>query len=116
MHGNREYWAKLTAPLVVTASGTSMTGLTAQTATACEAATCTPDVLAAKDMQTWVKDMSQQFPTYTAKVTCTAEPVSCVIYVDWIEKQVAITSTTQAQADAVSASITKPSFSVYVRP
>ncbi|MES2739589.1 MAG: type IV pilus modification protein PilV [Pseudomonadota bacterium] len=118
MHGNRAFWATLAAPLVATASGTTIVNATLanDAGAACETTSCTPAVLAAKDMQTWVRDLNQQFPSYSARVTCTAAPVSCIIFLNWDEKQVAITSTTQAQADAVAATITKPSFSVHVKP
>ncbi|MQQ99798.1 prepilin-type N-terminal cleavage/methylation domain-containing protein [Glaciimonas soli] len=123
MHVNTAYWAPSTAVVnasTFSAAGTTVTdptGVLNAASSGC-ATQCTPAALAAYDVQTWVAGMNQQFPTYTANVNCTgnaAQPVSCQIYVTWVENQVAMNQTTAATAPGGSATATQ-SFSVFVQP
>ena len=115
MHANPVFWTSGTAPASFTATGTTVTDSTNQvsggTAGGCTSL-CTPAAQAAVDVQNWVVDMNNQFPSYTAKVDCTTvAPISCSIYVTWSEKVVAMNQTT-----GTSAAAQVQSFSVYVKP
>ena len=121
MHGNRGFWAIAgDAPTDVSATGSTITdaagifGTTANCGPAASAA-CTPAQLAAYDFQTWVSNMNNRFPSYTAAVQCTAAaPVSCVINLTWNEKYVAINRGTAAAAGGTQAATQQ--FSLYVEP
>lgn len=115
MHANPAFWAQGTAPTSFSMTGTTVTDATnvlnGGVAGGCTSA-CTPAGLAAVDVQNWALDMSNQFPNYAAKVDCTSSlPVSCSIYVTWLEKVVGMNKTT-----AASAAETTQSFGVYVKP
>lgn len=117
MHANKAYWASGSAPAAFSATGTTITDpsnvLSATVRGACTTF-CTQAAMAANDVQTWVKDMNTQFPTYNAKVTCTNntnQPVSCQIYVTWTENNVAMNQTTVAARPTET-----QSFSVFVKP
>src|SRR5450830_480082 len=102
MHANRAFW-KSGSVLTFTASGTKITDATGQLsavpANGCVApATCTPVQIAAVDVNNWVNDMNNQFPTYGATVTCSAAAqvqitptstapaaIDCSINVTWTE-------------------------------
>ena len=120
MHADRAYWASGVAPARFTAFGTTVIDPThvldaALVGAACTLF-CTPAQLAANDVQAWMLDMNNQFPSYTAKVDCTngvGQPVSCQIYITWQEKTVAINKTT---ATGSSKQNSTESFSVYVQP
>ncbi|MGS0741684.1 type IV pilus modification protein PilV [Glaciimonas sp. GG7] len=114
MHANSALWGAA-PPTSFSATGTTVTDasgvLNATVSGACTTK-CTPAALAAYDFQTWVASMNGQFPTYTAKVNCTAaQPISCQIYVTWTENRIAINSATAAGASSQT-----QSFSVFVEP
>jgi type IV pilus assembly protein PilV len=124
MHGNPKYWAAGTAPTRWTASGTTISDAVLSAASTCvdNSTTglpnnlCTPPQLAAYDVQTWVANMNDQFPSYSATVTCSntvGVPISCSIQLTWSEKTVAINASTAASA------ATQPSqqqFTLLVQP
>lgn len=117
MHANPAFWAAAGVPALVTASGTTVTDSThtldSGAVSDCTMA-CTPAKLASSDLANWVADMNNQFPGYTAKITCsTTVPVDCSVYVTWLEKMVAINQTT---ATGPSNQVSAESFSVYVKP
>ncbi|MBB3180507.1 type IV pilus modification protein PilV [Variovorax sp. Sphag1AA] len=122
MHGNRGFWAQGAAPASISAKGTTITdGSSILNATAdCSptaAATCTPAQMAAYDVQTWVANMNDRFPTYTAQITCTTavgQPISCVIEVAWSEKYIAINRSTTTAGGATQTAAQQ--FSLYVEP
>ena len=113
MHANQTYWGSA-PPTSFSATGTTVTDASSvlnATVTSCTTK-CTPAAMAASDFQAWAASMNGQFPTYNAKINCTAvQPVSCEIYVSWTEKKVAMSTTTAAG----TASQTQ-SFSVFVEP
>ncbi|MFZ6847444.1 type IV pilus modification protein PilV [Undibacterium sp. RuRC25W] len=135
MHANPTFWQPASLPSSTVpsfkATGTTITDstgtYTSPPSTGCVApTTCTPAQLAAVDVNKWVADMNNQFPSYTATITCptvaavqinstTTAPgvIDCSINVTWSEKQIAL----QANAAAGSAAqITTQSYSVYVKP
>ena len=118
MHANPAFWAQGFAPALITASGTTFTDGTGTLGTprsdGCQALPlCTTAQLAAVDLQGWANDMNNQFPSYSAKINCSAVvPISCAIHVSWLEKTVAVNNTTQSAANAPA----PQSFSVYVKP
>ncbi len=117
MHANRAYWAQLITPLSFTATGTAITDATGvlDAVVASCAEKCTPEKMAAYNVKAWVTDMNQQFPTYSAKINCTAialeTPVSCQLYVTWLENTIAISKGTQAGTPSQ-----KQSFSIFIEP
>jgi type IV pilus assembly protein PilV len=121
MHANPGYWASGTAPAVFSSVKTTITDpsgvLNATLTNGCDKNNmCAPAQLAAYDVQAWVNDMNNQFPTYTAKVNCTtdvAAAISCSIYVTWSEKTVAMNNTTNSGSTNQTST---QSFSVYVKP
>jgi type IV pilus assembly protein PilV len=117
MHSNKSYWASGAAPASFTASGTNITDSThvldRLIIGGCTSA-CSPADVASVDVSSWVQLMNSQFPFYDAKIDCTnniSQPVSCQIYVTWMEKTIAVNKTTSA-----SASSQQESFSVFVEP
>ena len=73
--------------------------------------------MAAYDVQNWIAGMNAQFPTYTTKVNCSgggALPVSCMVYISWVENTVAVNQT-EAQQLANGGTSTQ-TFSIYVKP
>ena len=68
--------------------------------------------MAANDFQQWVVDMNLQFPTYAVKGDCTTTvPVSCEIYVTFIENKIAISKGTEGGNNFQT-----ESFSVFIKP
>jgi len=138
MHANPLYWAAPVSPgpspSTFSASGTTVvdaSGVLGAATGSCviaapgSAAPCSPAALAAYDVQSWASAMNTQFPTYQAKVQCAPPagsplPISCTIFVTWIETQVAINaSTSNALTTPVAATAkqtTTQSFLVYVQP
>jgi type IV pilus assembly protein PilV len=120
MHGNRAFWAvALTAPATFSVSGTTVTdsnSVLSTTVTKCKGSKCSSTELAAYDVQQWAKTMNANFPGYTATGNCTTVvPVNCNITVTWIEKYIAVNSTT-ASAAAAAQPTTQQSYTVYVLP
>ena len=116
MHANKSFWTSASVPTSFSISGTTITGssLLSTTVSGCTtSSSCTASTLAAYDVQSWAAGMNQQFPTYKAKVDCTAPPVSCEIYVTFQENTIALNKSTAAP----TASQTQTqSFSVFVQP
>ena len=120
MHANRSFWAAGAAPASWSATGAVIndsTGVLSQAGANCAGGnTCTPPVLAAYDVQTWVAAMNTQFPTYNANVTCTTSlsaPISCSIQLSWQEKTVAINRGTTTSA---AQQITTQQYTLLVEP
>ena len=124
MHENRAYWTSA-APAAnaggITVTGTGPgssptivgTGLTA--AVDCTTGTapyCTPDQLAAYDVQQWAAAVNSVLPNYTATITCNAaSPVSCTVSITWQERAVALNT-----AQAATTSLQAPIYTLYVEP
>ena len=117
MHANKVFWNSTSVPATFSAAGTAITDASSTlNATVpnsgCTTGACTPAQMAANDFQQWVTSMNQQFPTYSAKVDCNMTvPVSCEIYVTFVENKIAISS----GSTGGTASKTE-SFSVFVKP
>lgn len=117
MHANKVFWNSTSVPPTFSATGTTVTDASGTlTATVpnsnCTTAACTPAQMAANDFTQWVASMNQQFPTYSAKVDCnTTVPVSCEIYVTFVENKIAISSGTTGGNSSKT-----ESFSVFVKP
>lgn len=129
MYSNSAFWAAGPAARSLTMAGAVVTDANATlsgtgTATVACTALCTPTQMAVGDVQSWAYAMSQQFPSYTAKVTCSAWtatiPVNCTIFISWAEKQsAAVDQTVAATAAAAIAAGTKlplATFSIHVHP
>ncbi|WP_371262137.1 type IV pilus modification protein PilV [Rhizobacter sp. Root404] len=118
MHANPMYWASGKAPANFTVAGTTVSDpggvLSAPPGSSCTgtAPACTPEQIAALDVQTWAGNLSTQLPTYSGTVTCsTTAPVTCQISLSWSEKYVA-TNTASAQATQTGT----PTFTLFVSP
>jgi type IV pilus assembly protein PilV len=125
MRADRAYWSAVaTDPTVAIKAGSiTSAGDTALLATTpdCEsiASVCTTSRIAAKDLQSWAVDLSNQVPNETALINCTPDvttptpaPATCTITVQWTEKQVA----SNAQQVAAAATPTLTSYTLYVAP
>lgn len=125
MHGNHAFWATVnTAPATFGASGVAVTdsrGVLGTTVANCPNASgngCAPDKLAAYDFQQWAQSMNANFPGYTVTGNCSTDttlPVSCNLTVTWVEKTIAVNTTT-ASAAAAGLPSTRQSYTVYVQP
>lgn len=125
MHGNRAFWAAGgTAPATFSVAGQTVTdssNVLNQTLAPGQCLTgspCTPQQLAAYDVQQWASTMNGNFHGYGATVNCTTTvgvPVNCNITVTWNEKYIAVNTPT-ASAAAAAAPTTQQSFTVYVQP
>ncbi len=134
MRANRAYWAKLTPPVTVTVTQTTVTSSDANLAaglvvtvgnptTYCQVGgggnlPCSKYVLAAYDLQTWANSLNSLLPGATASISCQPpqaplpanSPVGCTIQVSWVEHTAA--ANTQSQGIAMAA----PTYSLYVVP
>ncbi|CAJ0865570.1 type IV pilus modification protein PilV [Ralstonia flatus] len=125
MHGNRAFWAvPNTAPATFGASSVAVAdsrGVLSTAVPSCPDASgngCTPDKLAAYDLQQWALSMNTSFPGYTATGNCSTAatlPVSCNVTVTWIEKTIAVNANTASAAAAAQPSV-QQSYTVYVQP
>lgn len=126
LYSNHAYWATATQARKLTMLEDNVTPVngggtwgrySAADATACSTK-CTAETLAGVDLRNWARDMSRQFPTYNAELTCTAitatTPVNCKILVQWEEKQVAVNAPASAAPSLGVAP--KPTFSVDIQP
>jgi type IV pilus assembly protein PilV len=122
MRADRAYWSAVAAdPIVVINAGvvTSTTdGPLKATTPDCESDTtvCTTSRIAAKDLQAWAVDLSNQVPNETARINCKpgtpATPTTCTITIQWLEKQVA----SNAQQELAAATPTLTTYTLYVAP
>jgi type IV pilus assembly protein PilV len=121
MHVNRGYWATPdTSGAAISVKGTVFTiGQGAAllsgvigTAQVCTSLTvpCSPQRMAAYDLQRWAVTMVALLPNYAATVNCgTANPVSCMINIQWGENAVAVNS-------QETGALANPSYTLYVEP
>lgn len=123
MHANRAYWAAglLTTPATVTVVGSTVTisdaGL-ASVVSPCIVAgstACTPDLMAAYDVQQWAASMGQVLPASLSTISCSAPtvvvPGNCTIQIQWTENAVA----QNAQQSNMSF-LQAPTYTLYVQP
>ena len=121
MHTNRTYWAFGVQPPAVNIIGSAGGAFTIDdaglnTPANCyfPAAACTPDVMAAFDLQNYGAQLSAALPNSVPKTTITCEvvnqPVTCTILVTWSEKQVAVNQQGTAAATFPS------NYMLYVEP
>jgi type IV pilus assembly protein PilV len=127
MHANPGYWAAgvaPTAPTTVTVSAgvisvvsTDPVLAAAATAAPCVvpgATSCTPQLMAAFDLQQWALALGTLLPGSLSTITCSAldlTPVTCTIQIQWTENGVAI----NAQQTDMSA-LQLPTYILYVQP
>lgn len=124
MHANRAYWGNYLAPPVTTVSvlngvvTISDPGLSsAVTPANCSvpgAAACTPNFMAAYDVQQWAAAVGQLLAASFSTITCTTVatvPVTCTIQIQWAENAVAL----NAQQTGVNA-LQAPTYVLYVEP
>jgi type IV pilus assembly protein PilV len=117
MHGNPAFWASGLAPATFSASGTTVvdsTGVLNATVPVCSTVVCTPAQMAAYDVQTWAANLNGQIPTYSAAAQCSTAvgaPVTCKLQLNWLEKYVAINTSTAAGTQTAN-----PSFSLFITP
>jgi len=118
MIANRRFWASAAAPASVSVRGgvVSGAGMTLSSVPDCHAGGCTPEQLAAYDMQAWADTLKAQFPSHIASVACAVaapQPPHCTIDIRWSEKTIAINrSTSLAPADMVG----MQQYNLYVEP
>lgn len=94
MQVNTTYWhGELypTNPFTVSVASGSTTATvsdsTLNTAADCKANACTPQQLAAYDVQTWGKQLNAQVPGAVGNIAClAASPSECTITVTWTQK------------------------------
>ena len=120
MRADRAYWAAVTADPNVAITGTAVTAADATllaTSPACDSVpnVCPASRIAARDLQEWATDLSQQIAGETAFINCTPSktaPTACTINIQWKEKQIA---SNQQQA-AAAQTPTPVTYTLYVDP
>ena len=127
MHANPGYWAAgvvPTTPTTVTLSGGALTVVSddpvlaaAATAPACITpgpTSCTPQAMAAYDLQEWAGALQTLLPGSFSTITCSAldtTPVTCTIQIQWTENAVAANGL-QTNMNALQT----PTYTLYVQP
>ncbi len=123
MHANKGYWASGTAPAsttVTVANGTttiSSAVLSSTPPSSCSVPgtnSCTPDQMAAFDVQSWATSLQALLPGSFSTITCTtttSTPVTCTIQIQWTENAVAANAQ-QANIGALQT----PTYVLYVQP
>lgn len=97
IQGNTAYWA--TPPTSITiASGGSITGGPGTYTVNCVTTVCSASQMAAYDLNNFATNLSSnassELPSGQASITCpTATPTVCTIYIQWQEKNIALTGT-----------------------
>jgi type IV pilus assembly protein PilV len=121
MHVNRGYWANpdtsaaaisLTGTVITISAGAPLLSGVIGTAQVCKSLTvpCQPLQMAAYDLQQWALTMKPLLPNYTATINCgTANPVSCMINIQWNENAVALNN-------QETGALASPSYTLYVEP
>jgi len=122
MRADRAYWSAVVADPAVVINAASITTTTDNallaTTPSCETDqdVCTTSRIAAKDLQAWAVDLSNQVPNETALINCTplvpTTPVTCTITIQWRENQVA----SNKQQELAAATPTPTSYTLYVAP
>jgi type IV pilus assembly protein PilV len=124
MHANRGYWAAGLAPALttVTVSGGVTTIVSGDPGLATAgvscfipgAAACTPNLMAAYDVQNWAAALQILLPGSFSTISCTTltnTPVNCNIQIQWTENAVAA----NAQQTNMAA-LQTPTYILYVQP
>jgi type IV pilus assembly protein PilV len=123
MHANRGYWAAGLAPLSTTVTTVNAAtpvisdpGLATAGASCLVpgAGSCTPNLMAAFDVQQWALALQALLPGSFSTITCTtltAIPVTCTIQIQWAENAVAA----NAQQTNLAA-VQPPTYVLYVQP
>jgi type IV pilus assembly protein PilV len=136
MRANRSYWSSVTTPFTITVTGGTFVPSDVTLSTAgvnCQYlganAPCTPALVAAYDVQQWVRDLNAVLPNVRALVSCptptaTTLPLTCTIQTAWRESTVAINSqgagnavqTTGATINANGTATAGYLYTLYVEP
>jgi type IV pilus assembly protein PilV len=121
MHADRTYWGFGVQPATVNITGAfggafaiDDAGLNTPANCYFPAPACTPDVMAAFDLQNYGTALSAALPNSQPKTTITCavvnQPVTCTILVTWSEKQVAVNK------EGTAAPTFPLSYMLYVEP
>ncbi len=133
MRANRAYWSVTPTALTVTLNnnGTfASTDATLTTAAACVFAgatpACTPNQLAAYDLQQWIAAVNALLPLPTApnqrgSITCVqpaaGPPIGCTIQLGWAERTIAMQgAVVTGGANPANAAMSAPTYTLYVEP
>jgi type IV pilus assembly protein PilV len=123
MHANRAYWAAgiLVQPTTVSVVGSTVVisdaGLSSVVSpcTVPGANACTPDLMAAYDVQQWAASMGQVLPASLSTISCSAPtvtaPTNCTIQIQWAENAVALNPQQTGMG-----SLQAPTYVLYVQP
>lgn len=109
IQGNKAYWG--TPPNSVAVNGSAVTGGPTPTTADCAATNCTPAALAYYDLKNWGLSLlgsangtiaEQGLPGGHAAITCSsaASPAVCTLTISWTEKNVSLTTPTDAARPA----------------
>ncbi len=122
MHTNRGYWSSVTNPWTysfagpTTAATSSDSSALTTSLTTCLTGTCTPVLIAARDLANWRDAVIKALPGPTGTVTCAnvaPNPVTCTIQVQWVEQTLA--SNDQSAGNTMPGAATLP-YILYVVP
>ncbi len=131
MHANRAYWSVPgTAALNTTVNGLAVASTDPGLAAGGNCAVggtvpCTPNQLAAYDMQSWAAALQALLPNDQATIVCQSTaaptPVTCTVTITWTENLVAVnqqeaTAANQAVAANSPAALQLPSYTLYIEP
>jgi type IV pilus assembly protein PilV len=111
MRADRAYWAALTNDVIVNVANkrvvaASDPALTAAAPAQCAIVAdvpCTSAQIASQDLSDWASAVGSALPNVVAKVSCSfdkagANPVTCIIRLDWTENVVALNTSSNAAA------------------
>lgn len=122
MHTNRAYWSAVPNAWTYSFVGSSAaatssdaSALTTSTTT-CQSATCTPVLVAARDLANWRDAVIKALPGPTGTVSCASvapNPVTCTVQLQWVEQTLA--SNDQSAGNTMTGSATLP-YLLYVVP
>jgi len=127
MRANRGYWRITPVALTVTITGATFasTDATLSNVYGCKSgganAPCTPQQIAAYDLQAWIAATSTLLPALTGTLTCVqpaaTQPIGCTIQLSWSERNIqnraAVSTGTAVTANAAMAA---PTYTLYVEP
>jgi type IV pilus assembly protein PilV len=115
MHANPGYWAAGgTAPASITISSSANPYAGSPACTVMGPASCTPQAMAANDLNQWAADVNAVLPGYLATISCSqivTVPVTCTIQLQWTENGVAV-SAQQTQMSTLAT----PTYVLFVQP
>jgi type IV pilus assembly protein PilV len=123
MHANRGYWTTAlpaaASPIIIQGTPAAINAATLQPTSTCTTAgvnPCTPEALAAADLQNFGNSLQALLSGYQATIWCgAASPVTCTITITWTENTVALNQQ-ESQAQSGGVTLQGPVYELFVTP